>query len=218
MMTRPSIHLRAAQPELDEGMAYARYLDIAAEGFFRLMLGRESERIIARAYLEPGHEHSYENVIFAEQEGQLLGMACGFSGQQRLGFSDRPLQAAASGRRWRMQLVKSLFAPMIRMLNALEKNDFYLLSVATDAAMRGTGIGSMLIDAMEARAVASSCNRLALDVAANNQGARQLYERRGMSVESRWPRHFAIPMLTFYRMVKTLHPANEHADDFDAAG
>jgi hypothetical protein len=34
-MDRHSIILRAANPTVDEGLAFARYLDEAAEGFFR---------------------------------------------------------------------------------------------------------------------------------------------------------------------------------------
>ena len=43
-MDRHSIILRAAKPTLDEGLAFARYLDEAAEGFFRFMLGCDANR------------------------------------------------------------------------------------------------------------------------------------------------------------------------------
>ena len=39
-MDRYSIIFRTANPTLDDGLAFARYLDEAAEGFFRFMLGR----------------------------------------------------------------------------------------------------------------------------------------------------------------------------------
>ena len=44
-MDRHSIVLRAANPTFDEGLAFARYADEVAEGFFRLMLGRRAEQI-----------------------------------------------------------------------------------------------------------------------------------------------------------------------------
>ena len=47
-MDRHSIGLRAANPTFDEGLAFARYADEVAEGFFRLMLGRRAEQILAR--------------------------------------------------------------------------------------------------------------------------------------------------------------------------
>ena len=46
--------------------------------------------------------------------------------------------------------------------------------------------------------------RLSLDVSAKNEGARRFYERRGMTVESQWPKRLAIPVLKFYRMTKGL--------------
>ena len=47
-MARYSIVLRAANPASDDGLAFARYLDVAAEGFFRFWLGRRGRYGIAR--------------------------------------------------------------------------------------------------------------------------------------------------------------------------
>jgi len=41
-------------------------------------------------------------------------------------------------------------------------------------------------------------------VFAKNEKARRFYERRGMSVESRWPKRLAIPGLKLLRMTKEL--------------
>ena len=184
-------------------MAYARYLDIAAEGFFRFMLGRRATEIIGKAYTQTQHNYSYENVIFAEHDNRIVGMASGFTAEQHRYFSDQPLKEAAGYQAFRMRVVKTLLAPMMRILNTLADGDYYLLSIATDQAYRGAGIGSTLMDAMEERAVASGSARLALDVSASNEGARRLYERRGMTVESQWPKRLVIPRLRFYRMTKT---------------
>ena len=64
IMDEHSITLRAATPTLDDGLAFARYLDDAAEGFFRFMLGRRFRHIIAAAFAQPGHDLSYQNVTF----------------------------------------------------------------------------------------------------------------------------------------------------------
>lgn len=45
-MNKPSIIIRPAIPTFDEGLKYAHYLDEAAEGFFRFMLGRRAAEII----------------------------------------------------------------------------------------------------------------------------------------------------------------------------
>jgi hypothetical protein len=52
MIHQHSLRVRAAKPTLDEGRVFARYLDEAAEGFFRLMLGRNVADIIATAYTQ----------------------------------------------------------------------------------------------------------------------------------------------------------------------
>lgn len=65
--------IRPASPTFDDGLACARYLDVAAEGFFRILLGRRASELIAQAYTQPNNEYSYENVLFAAREwGQIL--------------------------------------------------------------------------------------------------------------------------------------------------
>jgi ribosomal protein S18 acetylase RimI-like enzyme len=89
------------------------------------------------------------------------------------------------------------------MLTTLAAGDFYILAMAVDPEARGASVGSTLMGFMEERASAGGATRLSLDVAAKNAGARRLYERRGMSVESRWPRLRVVPPL-FVRMTKRL--------------
>ena len=60
------------------------------------------------------------------------------------------------------------------------------------------------MDSIEDRASADGAARLALDVSAGNEKARRFYERRGMTVDSRWPPRVSIPGLTFYRMTMAL--------------
>ncbi len=58
-MDRHSIALRAATPTFEEGLAFARYFDEAAEGFMRLVFGRRFEYIVATAFAQPDHDFSY---------------------------------------------------------------------------------------------------------------------------------------------------------------
>ncbi|TMR62273.1 hypothetical protein, partial [Streptococcus pseudopneumoniae] len=81
-MDRHSIVLRAANPTFDEGLAFARYADEAAEGFFRFMLGRRAGEIIATAFAQPDHDLSYQNVTFAERDNVIVGMVLGYTAEQ----------------------------------------------------------------------------------------------------------------------------------------
>jgi ribosomal protein S18 acetylase RimI-like enzyme len=203
-MDRPTIHLRAAKPDLDDGRLFARYLDQAAEGFFRFLLGRRKEDILAAAFVEPGHDLSHENVTFAERDGDVVGMISGYSAEQHRRSSDRPLRDAADRSNLRMMTVAIVFAPLLRALDSLADGDYYLQAVAVEPRVRGEGLGTLLMDFIEARAVEAGSGRLALDVSAKNEGARRLYERRGMVVESQWPKRLRIPGLKLLRMAKPL--------------
>ncbi|MFC1888236.1 GNAT family N-acetyltransferase [Thermodesulfobacteriota bacterium] len=203
-MDRHSIVLRPAKPTFDEGLACGRYLDEAAEGFFRFMLGRRAEHIIAKAYTQPDHSYSFQNVTYAEHDKHIVGMALGFTAEQHRRFSDQPLKEAAGYHALRMTAVKILCAPLLRILKTIADGDFYILAMAIDKELRGEGVGSVLMDSIEERARASGSTRLSLDVSAKNEGARRLYERRGMTVESQWPKRLPIPGLRFYRMTKPL--------------
>lgn len=203
-MKKHPITLRAAEATFDEGLVFARYLDEAAEGFFRFMLGRRVADIIATAYTKPDHDFSYQNVTFAEQNKVIVGMASGYAAEQHRHSSDRPLKQAAGRRVIRLMGVRILCAPLWRFLDTIRDGEFYLQAIAVESQVRGQGVGSTLIDSIEARAVANGSARLSLDVAAKNEGARRLYERRGMMVESQWPKRLKIPRFRILRMTKTL--------------
>ncbi|MFC1799647.1 GNAT family N-acetyltransferase [Candidatus Eisenbacteria bacterium] len=195
--------LRPARPESGDGLLFARYIDEAAEGFFGFMLGRNAEAILASAFIEPGHTLSHEHVTFAEREGVVVGMSSAYTGAQHRGFSDEPLKRAAGRSAVRMKLVRTLLAPVLRILDTVPEGDFYLQGIAVEPELRGAGIGSLLIDDVEARARACGSARLSLDVAAKNKGARKLYGRRGMIESSEWPSPRFLPTV-FVRMTKDL--------------
>ncbi len=203
-MDRHSIVLRAANPTFDEGLAFARYADEVAEGFFRFMLGRRVEQILATAFAQPDHDLSYQHVTFAERDNVIVGMVVGYTAEQHRRSSRQPLKRAAGRLNLRMRIVQILFAPVMRIIDSIADGAFYVQFIAVDKDLRGDGVGSVLMDSAEERAHASGSTRLTLDVSAKNEGARRFYERRGMTVESQWPKRLAIPGLRFYRMTKGL--------------
>ena len=197
------ILLRPALSTLAEGVVFARYLDRAAEGFFRFWLGRRAGELVAQAYVEPDNEYSFQNVTFAELEGRVVGMAAGFTAERRREFSDRPLREATGFSALRAAVVGVLCAPVFRVLEKTANREFYLLALAVDEDASAQGVGSTLLAHVEERARAEGSRRLVLDVAAKNEGARRLYERSGMAVESRWPGIALVPPFLM-RMTKPL--------------
>ena len=203
-MTSEPVTVRPAVATIDEGLLFARYLNVAADGAFRALLGRDCDRVIGEAYLSPGHDLSYETAVFAQQSGHIVGMASGYTSQQHEQSSDEPLRRAAGFRMVRMAAFSILGRGMKTFIKTVPDGDYYLLAVAVDDQYRGCGIGSILLDYSEETARAAGCTRIVLDVAENNAGARQLYERRGMNVEATSPSILLVPNTRAHRMVKPL--------------
>ncbi len=203
-MTGTSLYIRPAQPTRDDGLAFARYLDMAADGVFRFMLGGGSDHVLASAFVAPGHDLSHEHVSFAELDRGVVGMTSDYSAGQHHDSSDRPLIRAAGWRIVRMGIVSLMAAGPFRFIDAVPHGDYYLQAIAVNANVRDRGIGSTLFDRVELRARAVGSERLALDVAVDNRDARRLYERSGFAIEATSPRSYLGPESQVHRMVKPL--------------
>ncbi len=131
-------------------------------------------------------------------------MVSGYTAVQHRRSSRQPLKRAAGRFNIQMRIVEILLAPIMRIVDSIADGDFYLQAIAVDKELRGDGVGSVLMNFVEERARASGSTRLSLDVSARNEGACRFYERRGMKVESQWPKRLVIPGLKFYRMTHSL--------------
>jgi ribosomal protein S18 acetylase RimI-like enzyme len=203
-MNLRSVNLRPANPTEKDGLVFAKYLDEAAEGFFRFMLGRKATQIITKAFIQPDHNLSYQNVHFAEHNNDIVGMVSGYTLEAHHRSTLKPLEHAAGPWNLRMRIAQFLFSPLMRIIDSIAASDFYVQAIAVDKELRGSGVGSLLMNFLEQQAIAKGAARLALDVSAKNENARHFYEQRGMTIESQWPRHLNIQSLKFYRMTKDL--------------
>ncbi len=213
-MTRPqranattesgAVALRPAQSSFEEGLIFARLLDTAADGIFRLILGRGSDQVLAKAFLQPGHDLSYQRVTFAIIDNQIVGMLSAYSGKQHAASSIKPLFHAAGLKTIRLLGFGIVFASMVRALDTIESSDFYIQAIAVDSAARGQRVGSLLMNHAEAVAAQHGARHLCLDVAEKNRHARDVYEHRGMTEVSRWPKRLTLGNLKLIRMSKPL--------------
>lgn len=203
-VTSNALMVRSALPTIADGLLYAHYLNMAAEGAFRTLLGRSYDRVIGEAYLSPGHDMSHSTAVFAELSGCTVGMASGYTSQQHEHSSDEPLRRAAGLRMVRMAALSVLGRGMKRFIKSVPDGDYYLLAVAVDDRYRGSGIGSTLLDYSEDTARGAGCTRIVLDVAEKNAAVRRLYERRGMRVVAKSPSIILAPNSRACRMVKPL--------------
>jgi ribosomal protein S18 acetylase RimI-like enzyme len=201
-MDQQSFVLRPANPTYDEGLVFAYYLDEAFEGLFRMALGQSLEDIVAKAFIEPDHDFSYQNTIFAERDKVIVGMATGYAAEQHRASSNQPLKQAAHGNIIQ-KIGAGLLCYRLRFLGTHADGDFYLQAIAVAEKHRNKGIGTVLMDGIEDLARSFESTRLFLDAAAKNERARKFYERRGMTVASEW---FSSPIMPTFivQMTKLL--------------
>ncbi len=197
------VKVRPARRDVEEAEQFARYFDVAGDGLLRWMVGRRFVSIIGKAFLEPGHDLSYEHVWFAEADGVIAGMMSGYSAADHERSKDGPMFRAAGVRVIRVVATWLLARPLFSFMDRVPEGDWYLQAVAVDEAHRGAGIGSALLDHAESLAAADGARRLALDVAVDNDAAQRLYERRGMAIEATSSSTFSLGGAV-HRMTKTL--------------
>ena len=195
--------IRAAEASAADGAVFARLLDQAQGGWYRMALGSSAGRLIGATFLEPNHELSYEFVTMVERDGKPVGMCSAYSGRVHTRFAPNPLDQAAL-RRFRYWAMTKLSDRMLSFIAIVPSDDYYIRALAVDPDQRGHGIGTLLLTVLTEAARASGCQRLALDVAATNKGARRLYERIGMVQKTESPRFFGLPNTNVLRMVSDL--------------
>lgn len=179
-----SLRLRPARPDQGDAQAYATYLNTAAHGFFGELFGRDWRSVIADVSMVSGHELSLANVVIAEVDGRIVGSCAG--GED----APIPLGLLVRSLGWRTPRAAAVWAagfPTTAWLTKPEPGDWYLQSIAVDADMRGTGVGTALFADAVARARAAGARRMVLDVRVGNDRAKRLYEHLGMVVIGRSP-------------------------------
>lgn len=123
----------------------------------------------ARRYARTGTAFSFENCLLASVDGAVAGMAHAF-----------PMPARAAD-----EVEED---PVLAPYAALEDaGSLYLSGLAVDAAHRGRGIGSALMDHVERLAIATGCGRVSLICFERNEGAMRFYRRRGYRETARRP-------------------------------
>lgn len=126
--------------------------------------GLELLEIGARRYGREGVDFSYEKCLMADVSGKPVGMAHAYV----MEADEGPLPDD--------------FDPVLRPYAELElPGSYYVSGLALITGQRNRGIGSHLLNAVDARARDLGCSHLSLIVFEQNEGARRLYDRLGFA-------------------------------------
>ncbi|MFH1086219.1 MAG: GNAT family N-acetyltransferase [Chloroflexota bacterium] len=149
----------------------AELIYTAFERKWRVLTGAHSQRLVALL----AESLRADQVLTAVDEGRLVGVA-------NLGYGRSSAQSASLGACLRhMGLLRGLLAWLVlrRLGGHCPPDELHVETLAVDAAYRGQGIGTRLLEAAIARARQRGYAAARLEVVDTNAGARRLYERLG---------------------------------------
>jgi len=201
-MNGKTVIIRRANPDLEEGLLFAEYLNEASEGFFKSMLGKETYEIIAEAYVKSNNDYSYENALMIEYNNEVVGMVSGYTKSEKECFKKKVLSQSSKGSKFKILMFSFIGRILSRFLGP-RKDDFYIQAIAINNQLRGKGLGQKLLEHITEKAIEKGSKTLSLDVSSKNAKAIKSYNKFGMIVSSKWPNFLNIPSI-FTRMEKKL--------------
>ena len=168
------IVLRAARPE--DAAAVAELMLEAGGGLFEFLLedllpGKTPADLLAMAVAEEAGAYSHRNVVVAEAQGRVVGMINAY-----------PAELMKSDQR---ELLPRERLDHIGPLNEIQDwGSFFVSAMAVAAGQRRRGIGQKLLAWACEQAGRQGFDRISLQVWADNEAARRLYESQGFVVEA----------------------------------
>lgn len=202
-ITDNTIKIRKARPEIEDGVAYAQFLNIASEGFFESMLGTKTDEIIANAFVETNNEYSFENVAMIEYNDEVVGMVSAYTSTEKKAFRKNILAQCNKEAKSKIRMFSVVGKLLSRFLGPIGDNDYYIQGIAVDSKIRGKGLGQKLMNYCREVAIQKGAKTLSLDVSSKNKVAIKSYYKFGMEIASQWPNFLKLPSI-FTRMVKKL--------------
>ena len=195
-----AVTIRQAQPNLEEGLLFAQYLNEASEGFFKSILGIKTYEIIADAFVKSNNEYSFEKVTMIEYKSQIVGMVSGYTYAEKKGFKRNILSQFPKGAKLRIMMFSVVGRILSYFLGPRGEEDYYLQAIAVNSEMRGKGLGQRLLNSSRDIAIRKGSKTLSLDVSSKNEKAIISYHKFGMRIFSFWPDFLKLPPV-FTRMV-----------------
>ncbi|MGF1629772.1 MAG: GNAT family N-acetyltransferase [Kiloniellaceae bacterium] len=165
----------------DDARALAQLIEIAGEGIPGFLWAQQASD--GRTALDVGAERaaredanfSYRNAVVAHLDGKIAGMLLAYT-----------LPAPRAQDLAELPAIPPLLRPLVE-LEYRVPGSFYVNALAVFPLFRGRGIGGALLDIALERARRAHCDRLSVQVFAENAGALRLYLRSGYRVADRRP-------------------------------
>jgi ribosomal protein S18 acetylase RimI-like enzyme len=157
----------------------------SGEQLFGYLFYPQRERtidLIARLFAREGNEFTFESSWLAERAGAVVGVLQAVD-REALARNEDGTGRAITAEMGLLGMLRRLprFGRFAKLVAPIAEGALYLKMLAVDATVRGQGIGTALLEHAADLARKQGRASLALDVRADNDGARRLYERLGFT-------------------------------------
>lgn len=148
---------------------------------------------------------SYEHTLFIGTAGKPMGIALVYDFETKRREDLRSTLIILRHLRWTFLTHMSALRQSGEMLKPLVDTDLYVSNLAVYPEYRSQGYGAKLIEAVQAKAAESGCNRIVLDVETDKKRSIDFYERHGFVIYEETPvLRTRDGDFRFFKMVKLL--------------
>jgi len=194
--------IRKAGPE--DAEHFSRLVLIAVPELLPYFFGSNTKDILKNLFQDTGNYWSYEHAYFVEVDGDIAGMALGYSYRQRKQEEERTGELVVKYLEGSSH--EELPNPRVaEITEKIEENEYYFMYLAVYPKFRRLGIGTKLFAVIEEEARKTGYNRVVFDVETDNTEAIKLYKRLGYSIVNRSPVvETSVKNFEFFKMGKDI--------------
>ncbi len=203
-------HIRRADRTPTDAAAFAELANMASHDILADIVGPDSEQVLTSMFLGDGTLYRTRQVWFVEADGEIAGMLCAFTDEQKAALTaetDRQLLAGTGAQSAAAIQAQTQLQPISEFIDTVPAGAFYVQFVAVYPQARGNGYAGQLLTLAHDLARETGSTTLELDVETGNTAALKSYLGQGMVIARTLPDvQYDVQhrVLALHRMVKAI--------------
>ena len=195
-----NVVIRKGRPE--DAEHFSELVLLAVPEFLPYVFGSNVKNVVKNLFQNTGNWLSFEHAYLVEVDGEIAGMALGYSYRQRKEEEVRTVELGAK------YLEGSSFAELpdprvLEITEQIEESEYYFMYLAVSPRFRRLGFGTKLFELIEGEARKAGCKRVVLDVETDNTNGIKLFESLGYSIVNKSPIvETSVKNFDFFKMSK----------------
>ena len=177
-----NVVIRKGRPE--DAEHFSELVLFAVPEILPYAFGSNTKDIMKNLFRDTGNFWSFEHTHFVEVDGEVAGMALGYS------YRQRKQEEVRTGELVVRYLGGTSYAELpdpriMGITEQIEEDEYYFMYLAMYPRFRGLGFGTKLFGLIEEEARKAGYRKVVFDVETDNTEAIKLYERLGYSIANR---------------------------------